>query len=59
MPTVIRSGNKICVIGASGLLLAIARITHAAIVAGNEFFPTHITFSERFWWAVHALIHGW
>jgi len=59
MPTIIRSGSKVCVIGGAALLAAIARIDHTVVVVGNQYFPAHVTFSEKFWWAIHQLIHGW
>lgn len=59
MTSIIRSGSKICVIGGGALLAAIAKVAHTVVVVGNAYFPTHVTFSEKFWYAVHVLIHGW
>jgi len=53
---ILRSGSKITVIGGGGLLLmAIARIVHT-IISVDPNIGSHISFSEKFWPAVRALI---
>jgi hypothetical protein len=52
---IIRSGSKITVVGGGLLLMAIAKIVHA-IIAVDPNIGSHISFSEKFWPAVRALI---
>lgn len=57
MTSIIRSGTKITVVGGGFLLMAIAKIT-ACVIAVDPNIGSHISFSEKFWPAVRALIMG-
>jgi hypothetical protein len=52
---IIRSGSKFTVIGGGLLLMAIAKIVHA-VISIDPNIDSHISFSEKFWPAVRALI---
>ena len=50
-----RSGSKITVVGGGLLLMAIAKIIHTVIRVDPN-IGSHVSFSEKFWPTVRALI---